>query len=371
MSETGVAESAPEQAGPAPEQGGSVTGQAVATAGAGPAHDGAAAGARAVTGAEEAAAVTGAEEAAFFALAAVPPDATVAYGSHPDQVVDLYLPPGDVDPGRRGGADGAPAPVVLLLHGGFWRQAFDRLHLTPCAAALARAGVPVALAEYRRVGGAGGWPQTFEDVAAARDAVRRHPVAAGRPLVVAGHSAGGHLALWLAATGAAPGDRVVAVAPVADLARAHELGLSQGAVAALLGGPERVAGLLARTDPVRLPPAPVPVTVLHGTADPDVPVELSRRYVAAVTARADTAAGAAGARPDAAAGARSGAAPDGRPGTAVAPSGVRPVLRELPGAGHFVALTPGTGPFRELLDAIRHPPPYHGESAGPGYPARR
>lgn len=78
------------------------------------------------------------EEAALLGLAPVAPDRTLAYGPHPDQVVDLY---------------GAGAgPLVVLLHGGFWRAAYDRRHLSPCAAELARRGLPVALVEYRRVG---------------------------------------------------------------------------------------------------------------------------------------------------------------------------------------------------------------------------
>ncbi|MEV5598179.1 alpha/beta fold hydrolase [Streptomyces sp. NPDC052496] len=245
-----------------------------------------------------------AEEAALLGLAPVPPDATTAYGPHPDQVIDLYGPRND-------------GPVVLLLHGGFWRAAYDRTHLSPLAAELARHGLPVALAEYRRVGAGGGWPRTYEDVPAAAAAL-------ARPVVAVGHSAGGHLALLLAAARAhRPGPdaplRVVAVAPVADLAHAHELGLSGGAVAEFLGdGPGR-ADRLAAADPVRRLPATVPVTILHGTADPDVPVELSRRYVRA----------------------------------AAAAGGPVPLLREQAGTGHYAHVTPGTAAFRVLLDTLR------------------
>lgn len=97
--------------------------------------------------------------------------------------------------------------------------------------------LPVALAEYRRVGAGGGAPRTFEDVTAAIGAAHAALAkdAADPGVVVAGHSAGGHLALLAAARPGTPVTRVLAVAPVADLARAHELGLSDGAVAELLG----------------------------------------------------------------------------------------------------------------------------------------
>ncbi|KUL37532.1 lipase [Streptomyces sp. NRRL F-4489] len=255
------------------------------------------------------------EEAALLGLAPVAPDRTLAYGPHPDQVVDLYGPwPGT-------------GPLVVLLHGGFWRAAYDRRHLSPCAAELARHGMAVALAEYRRVGAGGGAPHTFQDVAAAIAAAAgaAGPGAPPRPVVLAGHSAGGHLALLAAARPGTPVTRVVAVAPVADLARAHALGLSGGAVAGLLGAGPGFAGRLAAADPVRRPPAGIPVTLLHGTADPDVPPELSRRYAAAHPA-AD--------------------------------------LRELPGTGHYAPVTPGTAAFTVLLGLLRAPEP-SGPAEGP------
>ncbi|MEV0602541.1 alpha/beta hydrolase [Streptomyces sp. NPDC050315] len=254
-------------------------------------------------------AVADEEEAALLACAPVPPDGRITYGDHPDQVVDLYRPPG------------APrGPMVVLLHGGFWRVAYDRTHLSPLAAALAQEGLPVALAEYRRAGGGGGFPETFNDVT---NAVRVAAAEAGEDasVVLAGHSAGGHLALWAAAR-PGPGTAAVAIAPVADLARAHELRLSGGAVAEFLAveaeGPGESAERIAEVDPVRLPPR-VPVTVLHGTDDPDVPVELSRWYVAA------------------------------HRGTGA------PTLRELPGVGHYAAVTPGTAAYGALVTALRNP----------------
>src|SRR3954470_20706760 len=109
-----------------------------------------------------------------------PPGRTVAYGPGPDQLIDLYLPPGP----SRG--------WVVYLHGGFWRPEYDRAHARPLAAALAAIGLTVALPEYRRTG----WPETFDDVHAAMNTPET--MTEGRT-VWTGHSAGGHLALWAAA----------------------------------------------------------------------------------------------------------------------------------------------------------------------------
>ncbi len=201
----------------------------------------------------------------------------------------MFLPPQRVD----GAVTVArPAPVLVLLHGGFWRQEYDRHHVRPLAHALCAEGLVVATPEYARTGGVGGWPHMFDDIAAVRDALPTllAAVAPGRtqegPVTVAGHSAGGHLALWWALTAPDPGSvrRVVALAPVADLRRGHAERLGEGAVEALLGGtPEQHPDRYDACDPVRLlaateraTPVTVPVTVLHGTDDGVVPVEHSR-----------------------------------------------------------------------------------------------
>jgi acetyl esterase/lipase len=202
---------------------------------------------------------------------APPPDTTVRYGEDPDQIADLRLPA----PGH------APRPLVIVIHGGFWRAEWDRAHTGPLAADLAARGYPVAQLEYRRTGRpGGGWPGTFADIVAG---VTSLPSLAGRnstPPILLGHSAGGHLALWYAVAGPTPVLGVVALAPVADLAEAHRLDLDRGAVAALLGGgPADVPDRYAEADPaVRTPPTARSV-IIHGTLDRHVPIQISRRYV--------------------------------------------------------------------------------------------
>ena len=208
------------------------------------------------------------------------------YGPHPDQVADVRLPEA-VDPTR---------PLVVVVHGGFWRAKYDRHHTGPLAADLAERGWPVAQLEYRRTGqDGGGWPGTFADVAAGltvlpalvadlltADLLTADPLTAdplaGPPLLL-GHSAGGHLALWWAGlTGPAAVRGVVALAPVTNLAAAHRLDLDGGAVAALLGGgPQQVPRRYAYAEPRR---PHVPTVVIHGGQDRQVPVTLSRDWTA-------------------------------------------------------------------------------------------
>ncbi|MEU2663998.1 alpha/beta hydrolase [Micromonospora sp. NPDC007220] len=207
------------------------------------------------------------------------PDVTVSYGDHPDQLADLRVPAGS----------GPARQLVVVVHGGFWRAGYDRRHTDPLAAALAELGHPVAQVEYRRTGQpGGGWPATLTDVLAGvtelpRLAAEALPgrVAAGPPLLV-GHSAGGHLALYVAATAPDAVGGVLALAPVSNLAEAYRLDLDEGAVAALLGGgpadhPERYAA----ADPRSLVPIPTRTVVAHGSLDEHVPVGMSREFVAA------------------------------------------------------------------------------------------
>jgi acetyl esterase/lipase len=188
---------------------------------------------------------------------------TWAYGDLDDQVVEAWP-----------GSD----RCVVLLHGGFWRQEYDRRHLRAMAAALADDGVSVLLPEYRRVGGAGGWPTTFEDLRAVM--ATGPPRAGASSVVVVGHSAGGQLALWSAVAAPPQGlAGVVALAPVADLAEAYRLDLDDGAVGALLGGgPEQVPDRFLAADPMALGDPSCPVRLLHCPDDELVPFASSRAY---------------------------------------------------------------------------------------------
>ncbi|MFJ6937502.1 alpha/beta hydrolase [Streptomyces sp. NPDC101132] len=246
-----------------------------------------------------------AEEASAFSHPPVAPDATAPYGPHPDQVVDFYAP-------RDGGER---APLVVVLHGGAWRAPYDREHITPLAGFLARQGFAVANVEYRRgssvphQGGsgpvAGRWPETFDDVAAAMDALpglaaAALPGADVRRTVVTGHSAGGQLALWAAARHVLPAGSpwrlaeppplrgVVALAPIADFRLSEELAVCGGACAQLLGGQDRFEERLRYADPAALLPTGIATTVVHGREDIVVPCRVAESYVAAAAKAGET-----------------------------------------------------------------------------------
>jgi acetyl esterase/lipase len=219
-----------------------------------------------------------------------PPAFVVRYGDHPDQVANLHLParPGD------------PHPCVVLVHGGFWRERWDRTTTTAIASDLARRGLAAWNVEYRRVGQeGGGWPGTLLDVAAGVDALVGVAEVDERRVVVVGHSAGGQLALWLAArhrlaTGAPGADPVVrpraavSLAGVCDLAAGAAAALGAGAVQDFLGGePDAVPDRYASASPAVLLPLGIPQLLVHGRRDEAVPSSQSRGYAALAAAAGD------------------------------------------------------------------------------------
>ena len=284
--------------------------------------------------------------------AARPPDHVLRYGPRPDQFADVRLPARSEEAESFFSATGdCPPewPVVIFVHGGFWRSAFDRTHTGPLAEALAAAGFAVCAPEFRRTGQpGGGWPGTFDDVALAVDALPGlvADVAGGRAdlrrVVVAGHSAGGHLALWAAGRSALPeGSRwpaarlaaagVVSLAGVCDLTACFRLGLGGDAAGVLMGGgPDRCPDRYRSADPMALLPTGIPAWLVHGTADDRVPAELSVSY-------ADRARGA----------------------------GDEAVCDLLAGCGHFEVIDPLSGAWPAVLAAFRAAAGEAG-AAGPG-----
>jgi len=191
----------------------------------------------------------------------------VRYGDHPAQLGELTRPAG------------RPRGLVVVVHGGFWKAQYGIEYARPLVPSLVDDGWAAWAIEYRRGTGAA---DTLSDVRAAIDAA---PVVAGT-VVGLGHSAGGHLVTWAAATGGFT--HVVAQAGVLDLRAAHDAGLGGGAVEAFLGHPPGPGD--ADVDPVRQVPIAVPVWCVHGGEDTVVPPSQSRSYVEAARAAGGTAA---------------------------------------------------------------------------------
>lgn len=241
------------------------------------------------------------------------PDERLEYGGAESQHVLIW---------RSGRQQTSGAPLVALLHGGCWLSQYSVDHIYPLATALSDAGFAVWAPEYRRVGeSGGGWPGTFEDIAEAMDLLTRPGFDVDR-VVLVGHSAGGHLALWAAAraafalpeeglAGAGPELlAVIGLAAISDLASYSELdGSCSQAVAQLMGGiPRDLPERYRKASPVNLS-LPVPVVLLQGSDDPIVP-----------------------------------------PSQAEAMPGAR--VQMLEGAGHFDLIHPGTTAFGVLLDEL-------------------
>ena len=240
---------------------------------------------------------------------APPADLRLPYGDGPCRFIDFRFP----------ARAASPMPLVVHFHGGFWRNRRSLLHGGNVCAALTRAGIVTANVEYRRVGDeGGGFPGTLDDAAAALRFARDWAARSGSPplTIVTGHSAGGHLALWLAGEDPELAG-VVALAPVACLREAWRLRLGDGAVQDFLrGSPSEVPESYAAACPTERP-ASVPRVLIHGISDDIVPLSVSRTYVETRSA-------------------------DRGP--------VR--LNELPGASHFDVIDPESPAWRSVADAV-------------------
>ena len=216
---------------------------------------------------------------AILTRAAPPADFRIAYGADPNQFADVRLPKSK-----------GPFPVLINIHGGFWRAKYDLAHAGHLCAALAGQGIATFNLKYRRVGNeGGGWPGTFADICSAYQFIRhsaaQHALDLTR-LVVMGHSAGGQLALCLAAH--EPTLRhAISLAGVVNLQRAFELHLSDDAVAEFLQGkPSEVPDHYRKADPAQLS-IPAEQWLIHGDDDDVVPPALSHDYVEAKKKRGE------------------------------------------------------------------------------------
>jgi acetyl esterase/lipase len=215
----------------------------------------------------------------------------IFYGDGPDHFGELWLP--DASHGRRqpdGDSGAGRFPVVITVHGGFWRSPYELDLMNPMAADLIQHGLAVWNIEYRRVGqDGGGVPGTLDDVLAATNAViglaDDHPIDPGRVSVV-GHSAGGHLALWLGSWPqvAVEFDLVVGLAAVTDLYRCAADGLGQGAAQEFLGGePAEAADAYRHAQPAL--GLRWPTLLVTGTEDDRVPATYTTDHRAGEGAR--------------------------------------------------------------------------------------
>jgi acetyl esterase/lipase len=246
-----------------------------------------------------------------------PSDARLSYGSEPHQFLDLRRP--SLKDKKK------PHPLVINIHGGFWRAQYNLDHTAHLCAALAAQGVATANLEYRRVGDEGGaWPGTFADIRTAyqfllQNATRLNLDA--KRIVVMGHSAGGQLALCLAAHESSL-TRVVSLAGVVDLQRACQLHLSNDAVIEFLGGtPNEVSDHYREADPMQLAIPQVRQWLIHGSGDDIVPPAFSRDYVAAKQKRTGK-------------------------------EQEDPHLLEIPNAGHFDLIDPRTQAWKQVEEAV-------------------
>ena len=196
------------------------------------------------------------EDRSVFDLPTVDPTSTFNYGEFPEQVGDIFAP--KVKKFNT---------LLVLIHGGYWRPEYDRVHLRPFAAALSELGYQVISLEYRRI------PGNPDAMVADIDlAIKNLP---SNDFILIGHSAGGHLALVACAKNEGV-KTVIALAPVTSLLATYEMDLDKSAALEFLGEP---ANLRPDLDPMTFDPLSANISIIHGASDLWVPIELTRKYV--------------------------------------------------------------------------------------------
>ena len=217
------------------------------------------------------------------------------YGEEPDQFFERY---------QRAESQG---PLIIAIHGGFWKPEHDREHMRPLAEALGEKGFHVLLAEYRRIPG--------DPDAAINDIHRIMSTLFPASFILLGYSAGGHLAL-ITAPYRFQVEAIIALAPVTDMERTEREELGEGAVAQWLGTPAADRGDL---NPIIDTSLEIPIRILHGTGDERVPITHSRDYVTAMQA-----------------------------------AGVDAQLHELAGLGHFELMDPSGVVVEKIIELFQN-----------------
>ncbi|MDP9050423.1 MAG: alpha/beta hydrolase [Acidobacteriota bacterium] len=228
-------------------------------------------------------------------------DFRIPYGPGPQQFGDLWLP-----------ATPNP-PLVVFFHGGWWKSEYDLGYAGYVCSALKQAGIATWSVEYRRGGSTGGgWPTTFQDVATGFNfvstIVKSHPLDLTR-VITMGHSAGGHLAFWVAGMHhldtagelhiAAPSVALrgaIALAGAVDLQLTIDLSgygvfsHDKQEVYNLMGGtPHDHPDRYKQADPAALLPFNIPQILIQGTDDDQIPPQLPARYAEKARRIGDTA----------------------------------------------------------------------------------
>lgn len=194
------------------------------------------------------------EDRSVFEKPEPQPDFVGKYGELADHVFDVF----------RGGSQ-----TLVLIHGGYWRPEYDRKHLRNFAQAFSKLGYTVISLEYRRIPGD---PDAM--VSDIKSGIE-HIAQKYGPVIVIGHSAGGHLALW-AAENVSGIKKIIALAPVGDLASVDQRRLDNDAAREFLGRP---ASERADLDPMTLSLMGIPTTIIHGALDIWVPIDLAHNYI--------------------------------------------------------------------------------------------
>jgi acetyl esterase/lipase len=239
-------------------------------------------------------------------LPSAPLGRRIAYGALPDQFGELRVPKG------RG-----PHPVVVLIHGGCWLESINLDHLGHLAAALTADGYATWSIEYRRADmEGGGWPGTFDDALAGFDHLTKIAEEAGldrKRVAIAGHSAGGHLALWVASKRRDSVSGVVSLSGVPDL-RGAASSVCPGMIPRLVRREENYA----KASPIEMLPLGVPQWIVAAQFDDIVPPKWAEQYTVAARSKGD-----------------------------------RVQLVTVKDAGHFELIVPTTPAYGQVREALR------------------